>query len=147
MSGTSHSRTSSKRALSQMDYETLAEFRYALRKFLHFSEQAAGLAGLTAQQHQALLAIRGFPGREQITIGELAEKLQIRHHSAGGLVDRLIRENLVRREAAVDDLRKVFVSLTESGTRVLEELSTSHREELQVLGPDLLAALQRLVSQ
>ena len=137
---------SSKRTLTKADYETLAAFRYALRRFLHFSEEAATRAGLTPQQHQALLAIKGFPGREQVTVGELAEKLQIRHHSAVGLVNRLAREELVQREAAPGDLRKVNVSLTDSGMRVLEELSASHAEELRQVGPNVLAALQKLIS-
>ncbi|HEY5232911.1 MAG TPA: MarR family transcriptional regulator [Verrucomicrobiae bacterium] len=83
--------------LNKAQYETLAAFRYALRKFIHFSETAAQAAGITSQQHQVLLAIRGFPGRDQVTVSELAERLQLRHHSAVGLVDRLVIEKLVAR--------------------------------------------------
>ena len=70
--------------LSKSQYELLAAFRYALRQFLHFSEEAARAAGITPQQHQALLAVKGFPGRDCVTVGELAERLQLRHHSAAG---------------------------------------------------------------
>src|SRR5512140_2147750 len=97
------------------EYEILAEFRYTLRRFMRFSESAAGKVGLTPQQHQALLAIKGFPGREKITIGELAERLQIKHNSAVGLVNRLEAENLIDRSQAADDRRQVFISLTEHG--------------------------------
>ena len=103
------------RSVSQAEYETLAAFRYALRQFLHFSDTAAEAVGLTPQQHQALLAIKGFPGRDRVTIGELAERLQIRHHSAVGLVDRLVTQKLVAREAAADDRRQVYVRLTPAG--------------------------------
>ena len=81
------------RPLTAADYERLAEFRYALRRFLVFSEEAAKGSGLTAQQHQALLAIKGF-GRSPITTGELAKRLAIRHHSAVGLIDRLVAKSL-----------------------------------------------------
>src|SRR5512136_2658147 len=97
---------------SKEDYETLAEFRYAVRCFLRFSEDAAQSAGLTLQQHQALLFIIGYPGREQVTIGELAERLQIRHHSTVGLVDRLEEQGLVERTQNHEDKRQVFISLT-----------------------------------
>src|SRR5512135_368937 len=100
---------------SKQDYETLAEFRYALRCFLRFSEDAAESAGLTLQQHQALLFIIGYPGREQVTIGELAERLQIRHHSAVGLVDRLVEQGLVQRIQNQSDRRQVFITLSVGG--------------------------------
>src|ERR1700756_810849 len=83
--------------LTQADYERLAEFRYLLRRFLVFSEEAAERAGLTAQQHQALLVIKGRRGSEPMPTGRLAERLAIRHHSAVGLIDRLIAKNLIRR--------------------------------------------------
>ena len=89
------------RAISKAEYETLATFRYALRQFVRFSETAAREAGITPKQHQALLAIAGFPGRDQITMGELAERLQIRHHSTVELIDRLAAQSLVAREPGV----------------------------------------------
>src|SRR5512143_2309408 len=122
---------------SKADYETLAAFRYALRQFLHFSEEAAEAVGLTPQQHQALLAIRGFPGRDQVTVGELAERLQIRHHSAVGLVDRLVTQKLVARAAAENDRRQVFVALTSRGLSTLEQLAAVHRAELRRIGPQI----------
>lgn len=131
---------------SKEDYETLAEFRYALRCFLRFSENTAETAGLTLQQHQALLFIIGFPGREQVTIGELAERLQIRHHSAVGLVDRLEDQGLVERIHKSEDRRQVFISLTEKGVGVLKGLANTHREELRHLGPQLCSMLEQITS-
>src|SRR5512143_1731075 len=96
---------------SKADYETLAAFRHALRQVLHFSEEAAERVGLTPQQHQALLAIKGYPGRDYVSIGELAERLRIRHHSAVGLVDRLEAQNLVARQGAEADRRQVYVTV------------------------------------
>ncbi len=129
---------------SKNDYETLAEFRYALRRFLRFSENAAGKAGLTLQQHQALLFIIGHPGREQITIGALAERLQIRHHSAVGLVNRLEDQGLVERMLNEEDRRQVFIGLTGKGVSVLESLASIHREELRVMGPQLCTLLEQI---
>ncbi len=126
------------------EYELLAAFRYALREFLHFSEAAAGSAGLTPQQHQALLAIMGFPGRAYVTVGELADRLHIRHHSAVGLVNRLTTLGLVRRELAPADRRQVYVQLTPHGMAILEQLSAAHRAELSRIGPQLQALLDRL---
>jgi DNA-binding MarR family transcriptional regulator len=100
--------------------------------------------GITPQQHQALLAIKGFPGRDQITIGELSERLQIRHHSTVGLVNRLEAEKLISRSPAEDDRRKVFISLTRRGLSVLGRLSQIHREELQRLSPQLRSLLKQI---
>jgi DNA-binding MarR family transcriptional regulator len=134
-------RTKAKRDLSKPDYERLAEFRYLLRRFLVFSEDAAGEAGLTAQQHQALLAIKGFPGREQVTIGELAERLGIRHHSAVGLIDRLVANALVKRSDGADDKRQVLISLTRKADTLLATLSVAHHAELERLAPLLQVLL------
>src|SRR5689334_23499716 len=130
--------------LSKAEYELLATFRYALRQFLRFSEEAARAAGIEPQQHQALLAIKGFPERDQITISELADRLQIRHHSAVGLVDRLVAHELLAREPAVGDRRQVYVHLTERGEGLLEQLTMAHQQELRRLGPELRALLGRL---
>lgn len=121
--------------VSKAEYEALATFRYLVRQFLHFSEQAATALGLTPQQHQALLAIQGFPGREMITISELAERLKIRHHSAVGLVDRLVDQQLVTRSPAPQDQRKVYVQLTSNGLSMLEQLGGPHRDELRRIEP------------
>lgn len=129
-------------ALKKSHYETLAAFRYALRKFLQFSADAAEAAGLPAQQHQALLAIKGFPERDYVTIGELAERLQLRHHSAVGLVDRLAQRRLVRRFPAEEDRRRVHVALTPAGEVLLEKLSQAHLHELREIGPELRRLLE-----
>jgi DNA-binding MarR family transcriptional regulator len=136
--------TAKTKPLSRPQYETLAAFRYALRKFMHFSEQAALAAGVAPQQHQALLAIKGFPGRDRVTVGELAERLQLRHHSAVGLVDRLVVEKLVARVLSAQDRRRVFVQLTRRGEQVLERLSSAHREQLKRMAPELNLRLRQL---
>jgi DNA-binding MarR family transcriptional regulator len=133
-----------KEKVSKTEYETLAELRYSLRQFLHFSEEAAHEAGLTPQQHQALLAIKGFPEHKLVTIGGLAERLQIRHHSAVGLVDRLVSRNFVVRKHAVADRRQVCLALTARGQRVLEKLSAAHKEQLRRVGPQIESLLKRL---
>lgn len=129
--------------LSKADFELLAEFRYKLRKFLGFSEAAAASHGVTPQQYQALLAIEGFPGRNWVTIGELAEQMQIAHHSAVGLVDRMQALRLVRRVPSKEDRRRVHVSLTAKGLALLEKLYRVHREELRSVGPQLIGLLSR----
>lgn len=123
--------------LNKSHYESLAALRHALRRFLNFSQDAARESGLTPQQHQALLAIKGFPGREYVSISELAERLQLRHHSAVGLVDRLIRSKLLHRTSSAEDRRRVELRLTARGERVIERLSTTHLQELRQLGPEL----------
>ena len=134
------------RSLAREDFETLAEFRYLLRQFGAFSAGAARGAGLTAQQHQALLAIKGFPGRQQVTIGELAERLNLKHHSVVGLVDRLMRRGLIARRHDEADRRKVRIVLTPEAEELLLGLTIVHRDELRRLAPllqDLLSRLQR----
>ncbi|MBP9223779.1 MAG: MarR family transcriptional regulator [Verrucomicrobiales bacterium] len=126
-----------RRPLTKLQYERLAAFRYELRKFLRFSEDAATAAGLPPKQYQALLAIKGFPGRDHVTIGELAERLQIRHHSAVGLVDRLALDQLVIRDVSIEDRRQVHLHLTPRGEEILEALATTHREQLSVIGREL----------
>jgi DNA-binding MarR family transcriptional regulator len=130
--------------LSTADYRTLAQFRYLLRRFAAFSEEAAAGAGLTAQQHQALLAIKGFPGRARATVGELAERLGVRHHSAVGLVDRLAAGGLVRREVDPADRRQVLIRLTRRAEALLARLSLAHRDELRRLAPLLRMLLDQL---
>jgi DNA-binding MarR family transcriptional regulator len=121
--------------LTQADYERLAEFRYLLRRFLVFSEEAAEQAGLTAQQHQALLVIKGRPGSKPMPTGMLAERLAIRHHSAVGLIDRLIAKNLIRRRNDSADRRQVLIDLTPKAEKVLQSLTVAHREEIERLAP------------
>lgn len=131
-------------SISKAEFEALAEFRYTLRQFLRFSEEAAQEVGLTPQQHQALLAIEGFPGRSQVTVGELAERLQIRHHSAVGLIDRLESQELVARQPSASDHRQVYVVITKRGAQLLQKLTAAHREELRRIGPQFRAILERL---
>jgi DNA-binding MarR family transcriptional regulator len=133
--------------ISKKEYEMLATFRYALRQFLRFSETAARQAGITPQQHQTILAIAGFPGQDQITVSELAERLQIRHHSAVGLVDRLVAQELVMREPGKADRREVYVSLTPQGNDILAQLSATHRQELRRVGPQLHLLLEQLTGE
>jgi DNA-binding MarR family transcriptional regulator len=129
-------RKGERRSLERVEYETLAAFRYTLRRFLSFSEAAAADVGLASQQYQALLAIKGS-GRDVMTIRELARQLLIKHNSAVGLVDRLEDAGLVTRGVAPEDRRKVNLRLTPRGMRVLERLAATHRAELRRIGPRL----------
>jgi DNA-binding MarR family transcriptional regulator len=113
-----------------VDYGTLAEFRYQLRKFLAFSEAAADKAGLTPQQHQALLAIKGFSRHKPISVGDLARFLLIRHHTAVELMDRMTKLGLLSRAVDDEDGRRVLVKLTRKGEQKLRTLSKIHFEEL-----------------
>jgi DNA-binding MarR family transcriptional regulator len=130
--------------LEPHDYEVLAEFRYLLMRFAAFSEQAAQAAGLAPRQHQALLAIKGYPGGGEVTIGNLAERLGIRHHSTVGLVDRLVSRGHLVRRADPNDRRRTLLSLTASGEQALAGLSAAHRQELRRVAPLLKALLGRL---
>ncbi len=121
--------------LSDADYERLLELRTGLRRFLRWSEEQAGVAGLTPAQHQLMLAIRGHPDKRGPTIGEAAEYLLRRSHTTVSLVDRAEAAGLVERRADPDDQRVVRLGLTGLGLRRLEELSALHVEELARLGP------------
>jgi DNA-binding MarR family transcriptional regulator len=131
--------------LSPDRYQALAEFRYQLRRFLRFSEDAAREIGLEPQHHQLLLMIKGDPGG-LMTIGALAERLQVHQHSAAELVARADARGLVRRTRGEQDRRKVFVSLTEEGEFALDALSQEHHRELQTLAPELIQILQKLIA-
>jgi DNA-binding MarR family transcriptional regulator len=132
------------RRLSKREYESLSAFRYALRRFQRFSDEAAEAVGLTPRQHQALLAIKGFPGREHVTNGELAERLQVKHHSVVGLVNRLEAQGLIVREQGDSDRREVYVTLTERGAELLERLTAIHQQELRHIAPQLETILERI---
>jgi DNA-binding MarR family transcriptional regulator len=132
------------RQLIKSQYETLAAFRYALRRFIHFSDEAAHAEGITAQQYQALLAIKGFPARDKVTVGELAERLQLRHHSAVGLIDRLAAEKLVVRVPSEEDRRRVLIRLNRRGEEILQKLASVHQRQLNRIGPEIRELLGRL---
>ncbi len=131
--------------LSPADYRALGEFRYQLRRFLHFSEQAVRSAGLEPQQHQLLLAIKGLPLEKPPSIGELAERLQLQHHSTVELIDRMVERKLILRQRDSGDQRRVLIILTPTGEDVLRKLSLLHRMELRTLGPTLVLALHQLI--
>jgi DNA-binding MarR family transcriptional regulator len=130
--------------LTDREYRTLAQFRHALRVFLHFSEAAARSEGLTPNQHQLLLAIRGFSERQAPTITDAAEFLQLQHHSVVELVDRAVDAGLVVRRADPDDRRRQRLALTAKGARTLARLSAAHREELRLLHDELFEMLRDL---
>lgn len=124
-------------ALDKSDFETLSEFRYQLRRFLRFSEEAVQAHGVTPQQYLLMLHTQGFPGRDWASVGELAERLQMVPHGAVALVKRCEALGLVQRQRGVEDRREVQVSLTAQGVEVLEKLAFLHREELKSAGSRL----------
>ena len=132
------------RHISKADLETLARFRYQLRRYLRFSEEVTRRKGITPLQYLLLLQIKGFPGREWATVGELAERLQAKHHGVVSLVSRCEAAGLVRRSISSSDRRRVEVQLTKKGDERLEQLAHLHRVELMSLQgtftvPDLAA--------
>ena len=131
--------------VTRSDYLSLAAFRYEIRKFLAFSEQAARAAGLEPQQHQMLLAILGLPEGVRPTIGAVAERLCVQHHTTVALADKLEALGMVRRHRAEDDRRQVFLVLTERAAEVLEELSAAHRTQLRKVGPQMVDALAAIL--
>jgi DNA-binding MarR family transcriptional regulator len=122
-------------ALDDREYHDLLAFRDALRRFLRWSEDQAAAHGLTGQQHQLLLAVRGHPGPDPPTIGDVADHLLLRHHSVVELVDRAEQSGLVERRPDADDGRVVRLALTRRGRSVLERLSAAHLDELRRLAP------------
>jgi DNA-binding MarR family transcriptional regulator len=134
------------RDLTIKQYRLLAELRYQIRRFLAFRDQTARDNGLEPQQYQALLTIRGAPAGAEVTIGRLAQRMLVRHHSAVEMIDRLVTHGLVTRTRHPEDRRKMLVRLTAKGRRVLRELALSSREELRSSGPALAAVLRRLLS-
>ncbi len=136
-----------RRRPSRSDYQALAEFRYQIRRFLAFSARHARATRLEPQQHQALLALKGLPRARRPTVGHLAERLQLRHHSAVELVDRLTRRGLVSRRRSRGDRREVLLHVTARGEAVLRELSRHHLVELRSVAPALGAALGRILAR
>lgn len=131
------------RAVTKANYEALAEFRYELRKFQAFSEDAAAQSGLTPQQHQALLAIKGAPETDWLSISQIAERLLVRHHTVVGLVDRLVSLGLVVRKTDPADGRRIQVHVTKEGEDTLAALSVNHLEELKSIRPTLRKLLEQ----
>ncbi|MET3994671.1 DNA-binding MarR family transcriptional regulator [Bradyrhizobium sp. JR7.2] len=129
-------------AMREADYAALAQFRYQLRTFLAFSEAAAQSAGLTPQQHQALLAIKGLAAPDGASVGDIARFLLIRHHTAVELVDRMAKLKLIGREADPQDARRVLVRLTAKGEQKLRSLSRIHLDELGAAAPALARILR-----
>jgi DNA-binding MarR family transcriptional regulator len=123
--------------LTRGDFENLLAFRTSLRRFLHWSQTRARAAGLTPAQHQLLVAIKGHPGGQEPTIGELAGYLLLRHHSAVELVDRAAAAGLVERRSDAEDGRVMRVGLTADGEARLNKLSATHLDELRNLAPVL----------
>ena len=130
--------------ISTSEYQALAEFRYQLRRFLRFSEEAARAVGLEPQQHLLLLALKGLPEGHAATVGELAERLQIQHHSTVELINRMADRDLIERTRDENDQRRVNISLTRKGDEVLRKLSLLHHEELRTTGPALVRALMAI---
>lgn len=131
--------------LTSHEFQALAEFRYQIRRFLRFSEDQAHASGIEPQQHQLLLAVKGLPNGLKPTIGELASRMLIRHHSAVELVDRLSERGAAERVPAEKDHREVFVRLTKKGEAMLHSLSVAHHEELRDQGPELMKALGKVL--
>lgn len=131
--------------LTLHDYRELAEFRCQLRQFLRFSETRARELGIEPQQHQALLALKGLPTGSHPTIGELADRLALRHHTTVELVNRLETAGFVKRQPDPDDGRQILLHLTPQGNAKLRSLSLAHRDELRVKGPELAKSLRTVL--
>jgi DNA-binding MarR family transcriptional regulator len=138
-------RNARRRLAPRVDYETLADLRYHIRRFLRVREDAARGAGIEPQQYVLLLQVKGFESRRPATIGALTERLQIRHHATVQLVDRLAERGMVRRRRAADDRRGVVVELTARGEAVLRRLALSSLAELRTGGPALASTLIRVI--
>lgn len=136
----------SKDNINIQDYRATAEFRYQIRRFLRASEQIARSFGMNPQQYQLMLALKGLPEDRAATIGEIAERLQIQHHSTVELADRLSAKGLIRRRRDSEDRRQVLLELTAKGDKTIKELAIHHREELRSNGPELVGALKGVLS-
>lgn len=122
--------------MSKADLERLADFRYRLRQFMRFSEDVTRREGITVLQYLLLLQVEGYPGRDRASVGELAERLQAKHHGVVALVTRCEDAGLVRREVSETDRRRVEVRLTNRGRALLDKLAALHQEELESLQPE-----------
>lgn len=131
--------------MTSLEYQALAQFRYLIRRYLNNTETAARSVGLEPQQYTCLLAVRGLPHGKPATIQNLSERLQIRHHSAVELVDRMEKRGLLRRERSQRDRRSVLVHVTSRGEKLLSRLVRHRMAELRVTGPGLTRALQAVI--
>ncbi|HUK41174.1 MAG TPA: MarR family transcriptional regulator [Candidatus Acidoferrales bacterium] len=129
------------------NFKAMAELRYQIRRFLRFSENAARQAGIEPQQHQLLLAVKGLPEGSKPTVGVLAERMQLQHHSTVELIDRLVERGFLLRLRATDDRRQVLIKLTRDGEKFLQKLSLHHLHELQSVGPTFVKVLQSLIAK
>jgi DNA-binding MarR family transcriptional regulator len=133
--------------INHAEYQAMAELRYHIRTFLRFSENAARQAGIEPRQHQLMLAVKGLPDGVKPTIGALAERMQLQHHSIVGLVDRLVQRGFLVRLRAMDDKRRVLIKLTRDGEECLQKLSLHHLQEIQSAGPRFVSVLQSLIEK
>jgi len=127
------------------DFQAMAELRYQIRRFLRFSENAARDAGIEPQQQQLLLAVKGLPDGKRPTIGALAERMQLQHHSIVGLIDRLVERRLLIRLRSTADKRQVLIKLSREGENALRRLALNHLHELRSVGPQFVTVLQSLI--
>jgi DNA-binding MarR family transcriptional regulator len=132
------------RTFSARAYRQLAEFRRQIRRFLHFSEEAARQHGIEPQQHQLLLALKGLPAGVRPTVSALSSRLCLRHHSTVELINRLADRGAVVRRTSEEDRREVLVELTTLGEEILEKLSSEHWREVQISGPELARTLEAI---
>ena len=128
------------------EYEMMANFRYAMRKFFRFSREflAAKANPLTSEQYEALLALKAFSTNKGLLVGEVSERLQVKHHTAVALMDRLVAQRLVTKRRMRSDRRHVYVKLTKRGSELLESLAAAHRNEMRIRGPEIIEALSLL---
>jgi DNA-binding MarR family transcriptional regulator len=147
MNSRDHARSEVRRKdVSTAGYRQLAEFRFRIRQFLHFSEEAARSCNIEPQQHQLLLGIKGLPNGIRPTVTALSQRLCIRHHSTVELVDRLVEQGAVTRRHNEQDRREVFIELTPHGEELLHRLSSLLWQELRVTGPALAVSLLAVVN-
>jgi DNA-binding MarR family transcriptional regulator len=137
----------SPRGSFQPNYKLMAEFRYQIRRFLRFSEETARAGGLEPQQYQLMLALKGLTPDVRPRVGEIAERLQIQHHSTVELVDRLARRGLIKRRRSESDRREVMLELTPRGDKVIQEIGLRHWAEYREMGPDLVVALKKVIRE
>jgi DNA-binding MarR family transcriptional regulator len=134
-----------KNSLQAKDYAALGAFRFEMRKFLRVSKDVvAARAKLTPEQYEALLAIKSSSGANGVTVGEISERLQVKHHTAVSLLDKLEARKLATRKRASTDRRNVNVQLTKAGTLLLARLAAIHLRELQQRSAEIIDALRRI---